>query len=221
MKILEKQGYHLFILVLLVLGVNAAARGGVLDGSLWGLSTSTWLWMSILVPIIHQVYVVFCWRVELYYQTLSRTFEDNAFTLWAIGFMILFIARPVTVIGLAIANQGTASFPVWIAWVFSFLFLLLVAYLGYSMLRYFGIKRALGMDHFRPEEYREMPLVGQGIFRWSFNPMYKFGFLLLWIPGLLFFSKAALLAALFNHIYIWVHYYFTEKPDMRFIYQLD
>jgi hypothetical protein len=26
------------------------------------------------------------------------------------------------------------------------------------------------------------------------------------------------LAAAFNHIYIWVHFYFTELPDIRHIY---
>jgi len=48
--------------------------------------------------------------------------------------------------------------------------------------------------------------------------MYVFGFLVLWIPGFVMFSKAALLVALFNQIYIWVHYYFTELPDINFIY---
>ena len=48
--------------------------------------------------------------------------------------------------------------------------------------------------------------------------MYTFGFLILWVPGLIFFSKAALLAAGFNHIYIWVHYYTPELPDIRFLY---
>ncbi|MGH8650439.1 MAG: hypothetical protein ACREUP_14225 [Burkholderiales bacterium] len=31
-------------------------------------------------------------------------------------------------------------------------------------------------------------------------------------------SPAALGAALFNHLYIWVHYYSTELPDMKRIY---
>ena len=31
-------------------------------------------------------------------------------------------------------------------------------------------------------------------------------------------SLAALAAAAFNHLYIWVHFYFTELPDIRFIY---
>ena len=49
--------------------------------------------------------------------------------------------------------------------------------------------------------------------------MYKFVFLFLWVPGVLLQSKAALLAALFQHIYIWVHYYFTELPDIKIIYE--
>lgn len=79
MKILEKQGYHLFFLVLLIFGLTAAARGDVLDGSLWGLSTSTWLWVSILVPLIHQTYVVICWRAELYYNCLVKPLAREHF----------------------------------------------------------------------------------------------------------------------------------------------
>ena len=48
--------------------------------------------------------------------------------------------------------------------------------------------------------------------------MYIYGFLILYIPGLLLLSKAALLVAIFNHIFIWAHYYFTERPDMKKIY---
>ena len=61
-------------------------------------------------------------------------------------------------------------------------------------------------------------MVKQGIFRFSSNAMYVFGFFLLWVPGILGQSKAALLVAAFNHLYIWVHYYFTEQPDMEIIY---
>ena len=44
---------------------------------------------------------------------------------------------------------------------------------------------------------------------------------LLWIIGLVFLSQGALLVALFSHVYIWVHYYTTELPDMRRIYGAD
>ena len=95
--------------------------------------------------------------------------------------------------------------------------MLLSLYLLYSIRKYFGFKRAYGIDHF-DESYRNLPFVREGIFRFTGNAMYVFGFLVLWIPGLILFSKAALLAALFNHIYIWVHYYYTELPDIRHIY---
>ena len=87
----------------------------------------------------------------------------------------------------------------------------------YSVLKYFTLRRALGIDHF-DATYRNAPLVRQGMFRYSRNAMYVFGIAILWLPGLLLASKAALLAALFNHLYIWVHYYTVELPDMRTIY---
>jgi hypothetical protein len=61
-------------------------------------------------------------------------------------------------------------------------------------------------------------MVKGGIFRFTRNGMYVFGFLLLWIPGLWWASTAALAVALFNHLYIWVHYHTTELPDMKRIY---
>ena len=88
----------------------------------------------------------------------------------------------------------------------------------YSVRTYFGFKRAYGIDHF-DESYRQRPFVREGIFRFTANAMYTYGFLILWVPGLIFSSKAALIAAGFNHLYIWVHYYTTELPDIRFIYK--
>jgi len=79
--------------------------------------------------------------------------------------------------------------------------------------------RAFGIDHFEPDKAKTFPLVNKGVFKYTANGMYVYGFLMLWVPGFLFLSKAALLMALFNHIYIWIHYYYTEKPDMNFIYR--
>ena len=221
MKIFEKQGYHLFFLVLLLMGVFVAARGDVLAGSLWGIKTSSWFWLAIIVPVLHQVYVVIGWRSELYYKSLSKIFGDRTFSIWTAGFMILFVARLISVMGLAAANRGTFSLSGWMAVLLSLVCFVPVVYLFYSVIKYFGIKRALGIDHFEPDVYREKPFVRQGIYKWTPNAMYLFGFMLIWVPGLLFLSKAALLVALFNHLYIWVHFYFTELPDMQFIYQTD
>ncbi len=219
MKILEKQGYHLISILLLVAGVWLAARGDVLEGSFLWLSTRTWLVLSVLFPVLHQVSVVICWRGELYYGWLSKTLGERAFTVWAIGFMILLLARPITIIALAIANKGTLAIPLWINLPLIGICLAVVAYMAYSFVKYFGAEKALGMDHFQPEEYRNLPFVRKGIFRWSSNAMYTYAFLALWGIGLIFNSRAALLAALFNHVYIWAHYYFTEYPDMQYIYR--
>ncbi len=75
----------------------------------------------------------------------------------------------------------------------------------------------MGIDHF-DKSYRDRPFVREGIFRFTRNSMYVFGLLILWIPGLLYASKAALLIALFNHVYVLVHYHCTERPVMRRIY---
>jgi len=91
-----------------------------------------------------------------------------------------------------------------------------VIYLFYSVIRYFTIKRAYGIDHF-DKNYNEPYVIG-GIFRYTDNGMYVYGLLILYLPGLLLFSKAALIVALFNHVYVWVHYYCTERPDMKAIY---
>jgi len=90
-------------------------------------------------------------------------------------------------------------------------------YLFYSIGRFFSYNRAVGIDHF-DMSYRNKPLVKQGIFKYFKNPMYIFGIAILLIPGLLYSSGAALLVAIFSQVYIWVHYYTTEKPDMKRIY---
>jgi protein-S-isoprenylcysteine O-methyltransferase Ste14 len=88
----------------------------------------------------------------------------------------------------------------------------------YSVFHYFGVDRAYGEDHFKTAKYRNKSFVKQGMFKYTDNAMYKFGFLILWAIALVFLSKAALLAAAFNHLYIWVHFYFTELPDIKHIY---
>jgi phospholipid methyltransferase len=91
-----------------------------------------------------------------------------------------------------------------------------VIYLFYSVKKYFTMNRAFGIDHF--DKNYNVPFERKGIFRFTNNGMYIYGLMILYIPGLLLFSEAALVVALFNHIYIWVHYYTTELPDMKEIY---
>ncbi len=221
MKILYKQGYHLLSAVLLAGLVWAGARGNALTGSFGGVSTGTWLVLAVLFPIMHQVYVVVCWRGELYYSWLSKALGEKAFTAWGVGFMILFLARPLTVLALGISNQGSLPIPPWLNFPLITICLGVTAYMAYSFLKYFGVERALGMDHFNPQAFIGQPLIREGIFAWSSNAMYTFAFLALWTIGLIFQSKAALLAAGFNHLFVWAHYFFTEYPDMQVIYGED
>ena len=221
MKIFKHQQWHILILggLLFTLCSYLETDTTVLNGDLWGISTLTWATFAILAPIIHQCYVLVCWRSELHYQGLSRLFGKNGFKFYKTGFSILAFSRPVLIVLLAISSSMTLSINPTLSSVLSGLLLIPAVYLFYSVKKYFGFDRAFGIDHFYPEEYRLKPFVDQGIFKYTRNGMYTFGFFLMWVPGFLLQSRAALLLALFSHLYIWVHYYFTELPDIKIIYK--
>jgi len=217
-KLFEKQGLHFVLLVLLTGAVAAISRGeGFQAGSYRGLSTTGWLWLSIAVPILHQVWVVVCWRLELHQKWLSRHLGYLGFRLYAIIFLVLFVGRIFPIIGVSIANQESLDIDQRVLNAISLVIAVLAIYLFYSVARHFSFRRALGIDHFDPS-YRDKPFVRQGIFRFTRNGMYIFGIAVVWLPGLLYASEAGLLAAAFSHLYIWVHYFCTELPDMRRIY---
>ncbi|MFQ5634767.1 MAG: methyltransferase [Gammaproteobacteria bacterium] len=167
--------------------------------------------------MVHQLFVWFCWRTELHASGLTRLFGASAFFVYAVPFTILILARPVLVTILSISNAGSLSVDEHWTRVLALAMCVPVVYLLYSVKRYFGFSRALGIDHF-DAAWRDQPIVRGGIFRYTPNAMYVFGFLLLWIPALYCRSTAAVVAAAFSHAYIWVHYLTTEKPDMEFIY---
>jgi len=217
MNIFDKQIYHYIALILLVFGVYALADDSALLGQLWGVSTCTWLWFSVAVPILHQAYVWFAWRGQLKYSLISRIFGESGFKVYTFGFSVLFSSRLIFIILLSLSNKNSIALSPGFSYALSIVFTLLSGYLFYSVRTYFGFKRAFGIDHF-DDSHRHLPFVREGIFKYTSNAMYTFGFLILWVPGLVFYSKAALLAAGFNHIYIWVHYDTTELPDIRYIY---
>ena len=214
----EGQDRHfglLLILLILLIPVWRHPLMGV--GELWGLTSRELFVVVIANAVAHQVYVWLCWRLQLHYNILSRVFGKYAFEVYATPFFLMLSLRPVLAFALAISNQGTVAIPHVISTGVSVLLAVPLMYLGYSIRRYFGFARAAGADHFY-ESYRTKPMVREGIFRYSPNSMYAFGFLMLWIPAVYFASFAALAAAGFSHLYIWVHYLATERPDMRRIY---
>ena len=132
-------------------------------------------------------------------------------------FIVFLLARPIAIIILAISNANSYALNVPLRIIIAVIFIIPVVYLLHSIMKFFGFKRAMGIDHFDPS-YKDLPMVTEGIFKYTSNAMYVFGFLVMWLPGFIWASKAALLSAAFSHLYIWVHYFTVEKPDMKVIY---
>ena len=132
-------------------------------------------------------------------------------------FFLLFGGRFLSLFALAWMDHGSLHLQILPRAVVTGILTVLGVYAMYSVMRFFGMARAAGADHFDPR-YRTMPLVSEGIFRFTSNGMYLYAFLLFWAIAVGFNSSAALTVAAFSHAYIWVHFYATEKPDMDFLY---
>jgi hypothetical protein len=184
-----------------------------------------WYVISITIPVLHQLVVWFCWRLQLTHAFLTRIFGKYDLTVWGAVFLPLLAMRMISlvIVGSLDSNSITSIIqrPLLMVtaarWLLIFACMLPAAYGIWSVIRYFGLIRALGADHFR-SEYRSMPLETRGAYRFSDNVMYSMVFLLFWAPALILDSPLALISASFQHAYIWVHYYCTEEPDMRVIY---
>ena len=210
----KRQGWHLLSLALLVAVAYAFASPAMGDGSWLGIPDIAWFWTAIALVILHQVLVWIVFRLQLGWAALSKLFGKADLTIWSIAFLPLLIARPILVIGLAMTDRGSLALPRCVEITLGVMLLLPALYALWSVGRYFGLERALGGDHFR-QKYRDMPMVHEGAFQWSSNAMYAFVFLGLWAIALLLDSQAALSLALFQHAYIWVHFWCTEEPDMK------
>jgi len=223
MKIFKHQQWHALSLAVLLFIIYFLVKSDstFLAGELFGISTWYWFLFALSSPILHQIYVLIGWRAELFYKSFSNRFGENGFKLFKIGFALLILSRPVTLILLAYSNADTLSINTTLSYILSVILFIPSAYLFYSVRKYFGMDRAFGIDHFEPDLFKNTPMVNQGIFKYTSNGMYVFGLLFLWIPGILLQSKAALLLGVFNHVYIWVHYYFTEEPNMKVIYSAE
>lgn len=223
MKILKFQHWHILILstMLIMMFYIINSDFSFIDGDFLNIDTKIWLIISIVIPILHQLYVLICWRSELFYKGISKLFgnTDRAFKVFKIGFAILFVSRLISIILLALSNSNSFEANRIIIYIILIIISLPTVYLFYSVKTYFGIDRAFGLDHFKPDDIKNKPFVKRGIFKYTSNGMYIYGFLILWIPGLVMMSKVALIVALFNHLYIWTHYYFTELPDIKLIYK--
>lgn len=179
-----------------------------------GAPHPTAFWVAVALPVLHQVFVWIAWRAELRSRATSETIGFGAYL--AI-FFVLFGGRFVALAWLSWLDRGSLGLSVAQQLSLGGLAAAPAVYAGYSVARYFGPVRAAGADHFDPR-YRTMPLVREGIFRFTSNGMYVYAFLAFWAIALACGSGAGLLVAAFSHAYIWVHYFCTERPDMRFLY---
>jgi len=174
-KVFEYQIWHLFSLILLIFAIKlyVSSSPEILDGSFWGISTSSWFWLAIAIPIIHQIYVWLVWRLELYFRVFSKRLGvKRAFNIYAAGFSFLFISRLITIIFLAISSKNTLQLNPIFAFVFAALITPLVIFLFYSVKKYFTIDSAYGIDHF-DKNYND-PYVKQGITGCMFLVLWSF-----------------------------------------------
>ena len=171
-------------------------------------------WIATAIPVGLQVFVWLAWRLVLRASSTSKTIGFRRFLAL---FFLLFGSRFVSLAALAWMDRGSLGLQIIPQATVTVLLALLGMYAAYSVGRYFGMARAAGADHFDPL-YRDMPLVSQGIFRFTSNGMYLYAFLLFWAIAVGFNSTAALTVVAFSHAYIWIHFFATEKPDMDFLY---
>lgn len=217
--IFERQWLHALALAigLPVLWQISLFCGCFHRGELWGISTWNWFWISVEIPIAHQIFVWFCWRTQLHRNLISRIFGRHGFSAYAAVFTVFLLGRVFVISALSIASRDTLIANTLVLKSLALVIAVPVVYLMYSVARFFGILRAYGADHF-DSSYRSKPIVRDGIFRITSNGMYTFGMMVLYIPALWYASRPALVAAVFSHLYIWVHYITTELPDLRRIY---
>lgn len=213
--IIEGQPQHAAITALMLVGAFSLLEPG--GSRLLGLTGAGWAKLSMLLAVLHQVIVAAGFRLELHRNLLTRYFGKRDMRIWAAIFMPLLIARPITLILTGWADNVPLTALRGFEVILGLLLLAPALWALHSTLFHFTLPRALGGDHFR-DEIAAQPLVRKGAFALVPNAMYGVAFLGLWAIALLFGSWNALVAALFQHAYIWVHMYCTERPDMDWIY---
>jgi hypothetical protein len=97
----------LLLLVLLVAAVLLVDFKRLGERQFLGVGTHVWFVISLAVPIVHQVYEWLAWRSELCFGTVTRRLGSHAFVIYQIVFFVLFLARPVSLTLLAIADHDS------------------------------------------------------------------------------------------------------------------
>jgi len=212
--LLEGQLQHLAIAVLMTLGACSLLVTPSDTPILLGLTTVGWAKLSIALALTHQIIVAFVFRAQLHKNLMTRLFGERDMRVWAMIFMPLLVVRPLTLIMIGWADATALTEYRTLEIILGLAILAPAIWAMHSTLVHFTLPRALGGDHFR-DEYLAMPMVDKGVFKYTKNGMYGVVFFGLTAIALLFGSWNALVVALFQHAYIWVHMYCTESPDLK------
>ncbi len=219
-QIMEGQPQHALIGGMLVIAALALLIGDAHPPRLLGLTAVGWAVLSIWLAVLHQVLVAVVFRLQLHKGLMTRVFGRHDLAVWSAVFFPLLIARPITILLTGWTDTAALPGPYALHILFGIALLAPAIWGMHSTLKHFTLRRAVGGDHFR-EEIRALPKVSGGLFDHTDSGMYGVVFFGLWGIALLFGSWNALVVALFQHAYIWVHMYTTEAPDMRRLYGDD
>jgi hypothetical protein len=181
------------------------------------LTASTWILVSWAFAGIHQGWIWFFWRMELHRGRIRLWFGERGFLLFRVGFVLFASVRLLAIIPVALATPQTVSLARWLSLGLIVLSTPPILWGLFSVVAYFGLTRAFGADHFDPV-FRGGKLEQRGIFKYVSNSMYTVVLLALYHPGLLLHSRPSLILAAAHHVFVWTHYFCTEKPDMQEIY---
>ncbi len=215
--IAEGQVLHLGLIVLLVAGASALLHDPAFAPRVLGLTSTGWALLGIWLAVAHQVLVALVFRLQLHRGVLTRFLGDRDLAVWQAVFLPFLIARPVILILTGWADPSRLTGWRWLEIPLGLALIAVSVWVMYSVIVHFTIARAVGGDHFR-EDIADLPMVREGAFAVTSNAMYGLAFLGLWGIAILFGSWNALVVALFQHVYIWVHWHLTEKPDMDRLY---
>ncbi len=220
-KLLRKQEWHLVILALLLALTNAALNfyPQYFFGEFWGISTRSWLWAGVLAAILHQFYIVVVLRSELETRWITTNAPRLGYLAYMADYSILMVLRVAIIIASGLANKEVLTITA--ANRLLFIAVLAIPFLWtlYLLARSGNFKQVAGEDYFKPEQDSESNQALENKIRSTAVAVYALGALGLYIPGIIFASPAALLLALFNHLYLWVHHFCTELPDREHLYK--
>lgn len=216
-KVLKYQIYHLAVYIFLTVILYRFSFKIDSQGKVLGASALTWIYLSWIFAGIHQVWILFFWRLELYYKKISNTLGRKGFLIFKIGFVTFIFSRFIPIIPISLLTRNTLKLNYYMKTIIIIGTTPFILWTAFSVIFYFGINRTFGADHFFVE-YRSKNLEKRGIYKYIKNSMYAILILIVYHPGLFYGSAFGLIFALFQHLMVWTHYFCTEKPDLKMIY---